>query len=590
MERSHRCTGASSIAFRPGPNRLAQSGIKRSNRRAGASKAFVRNGRNGRRGCGAAFRCADAGAWDRSGRTPHHDIGSDDLPLQGRRNAYPRVRTGRGYQGVGSCRRLQCRSTLGCGRIRNGIHIHGRGTRKQRNARHRGAQPQAPWRDGTKPSMHRCKQHCVQARPEPPGAIRDKTQQPARRRKQGVRSQWSQWSPWLRRRLPLRGRWGLGPGQLEKIRYGLRPRVHAQLQSLANGLVERIRQRKREVYGLRRVLETVDGGRRRLAGQGMVKGGSQTEDVRVGSKTRLRTVLFGRRVLRRQDARVLLGAVALERTRGSEIDKDGSPFRSQHDVVGLDVAMQQVAVMDLRQGRAQRTRHPPDLVQGQATVPFQPRAQRLPVQIFHHDIGRIVLEERIVDSHDARRVQAKSVPRLLQNALALVLESSPLLRGNGNGRVPPHRSRREEFLDGHRLPERSVGSSVGDAEAPFAQDPAYGVLALMQSSAGSQAVKRRYRARRANCSAGRTGNAGSRQRSIARRAGVDSHEKGGALLGSEGFRMRKRFMLRQRQGSRERGVEEQEILSLTRSCRSDLIAVKQSVSPGNPGREGLTSG
>ena len=80
-----------------------------------------------------------------------------------------------------------------------------------------------------------------------------------------------------------------------------------------------------------------------------------------------------------------------------------------------------------------------------------------------------------------------SVLSLLQNAL--VLESSLLL--SGNGRSPSHRSRREEFLDGHRLPERSVGSSVSDAEAPLAQDPAYGVLAMRQSSARCRTVERR---------------------------------------------------------------------------------------------------
>ena len=108
----------------------------------------------------------------------------------------------------------------------------------------------------------------------------------------------------------------------------------------------------------------------------------------------------------------------------------------------------------------------------------------------------------------------------MQDIGAFAVERSLLRHRHGNGCTLSYGSGREEFLDGHRLLERFMRTFVGDAEAAFVQYPSYGILALMQTGAGGQAVKRRRRARQAGRTADLTGRVAARQRRVAGNADV----------------------------------------------------------------------
>ena len=209
-----------------------------------------------------------------------------------------------------------------------------------------------------------------------------------------------------------------------------------------------------------------------------------------------------------------LGAVQMKLARGPEINENGALIPSQHDIGGFDVPMQPIAVMHFRQGLAQRFRQPLHLVGRQAADAFQARLQRLALQILHDDIGRVVLQEHVVDIHDVPRAETGDDPRFLQRLLARVAEIVPLRRGHRHAGAEARRAQiqGEQFLDGHGPPQFPVRALVRDAEASFAQDAPDGELALVQGAAhrqitrrGARAQPQRRAARRARVLAGGQG-------------------------------------------------------------------------------------
>ena len=226
----------------------------------------------------------------------------------------------------------------------------------------------------------------------------------------------------------------------------------------------------------------------------MVQRGPQTEYVRVRSKPRFFAPLLRCRVRLGKNPRMPLSAIRLERARRAEINQDRPTLRRQHDVGRLDVPMQPLTGMHFCQGNAQFLRDPPHLVQGEATRLLKPSLQRLPLQVFHYDISRTVLQEHVVHVHDTPGLEAGNHPRFLQRTVLRAAEVVRLRYGYGDASPDAYRAqvrvRGKQFLDGHGSLQILVRALVGDAEAAFSQHAPYGELALLQGMAGRQVAHR----------------------------------------------------------------------------------------------------
>ena len=130
-----------------------------------------------------------------------------------------------------------------------------------------------------------------------------------------------------------------------EIRDGLRSRLDLQFQRALESRTQGFLKIRGKGYVPS--LQASHGVRRRRSGEGVVQRGPQTEKVRIGSETRVLVVLFRRRVLLGQDARVPHGASRMEGARRTEVDQHGAIVRQPDDVGGLDVAVQEIAPMHL---------------------------------------------------------------------------------------------------------------------------------------------------------------------------------------------------------------------------------------------------
>ena len=129
---------------------------------------------------------------------------------------------------------------------------------------------------------------------------------------------------------------------------------------------------------------------------------------------------------------------------------------------------------------------------------FDSLLQRLPLQVLHDNIGRVVFQERVMNSHNVRRIETGDDARLLQHALLLQVEIPLLAVRHRNGGAVAHRSFRKQFLDGDRALQVSVRAQIGNAKAAFPQDPAQGEPSVLQVSACRQIAGRD----RGRCTAG----------------------------------------------------------------------------------------
>ena len=224
----------------------------------------------------------------------------------------------------------------------------------------------------------------------------------------------------------------------------------------------------------------------------MVQRGSQTEYVRIRPESRLGAVLLWRGVLRGQNPRMLLSTALLERACRAEINQDRPTLWRQHDVGRLDVPMQPLTGMHFCQGIAQFLRDPPHLVQGKGPRLLKPSLQRLPLQVFHYDIRRAVLQEHVVHVHDTPGLEACDHPRFLQRTVLRAAEIVRLRCGHGHARGDADRAQipGKQFLDGHGPLQILMRALVGDAEATFSQYAPYGELALLQGMTGRQVARR----------------------------------------------------------------------------------------------------
>ena len=246
-------------------------------------------------------------------------------------------------------------------------------------------------------------------------------------------------------------------------------------------------------------LQAVHGPGRRRSGDGVVDRGSQTEKIRIGSETGMRTVLFRRRILHGQDARMLHGPPRGEKARRTEVDQYGPTVREPDDVGGFDVAVQKIVPMHFLQGLAQVQGQMPRLVRGERPRFLQPGLQGGAVQVLHHDVGGAVFAEHVMDVHDMRGAETGDDSRFFQGVVLRAAKVFPVGSRHGDAGTGAHGAHdgRKQFLDGDGPPEFPVRALVRDAEAAFAQHASDGKLAVMQGAADRQAARGLRCARRA---------------------------------------------------------------------------------------------
>ena len=198
----------------------------------------------------------------------------------------------------------------------------------------------------------------------------------------------------------------------------------------------------------------------------LVDHAAQAEDVRAGAE-RFRAKLLGRHVRRRPENDAGAGEPRLGRGLGrrplgrtgqfgqAEVEDLGVAARGQHDVAGLDVAVNHALCM--RGGeRISHLLRDANRLGDRERATCQPFGQGLALDVLHGNEHRAVVLTDFVDSADVRVIESRCRLRLAQQ--------SGVRRGVGAGRGRQH-------LDGHAAIERGILAEVDLAHAARAQRP-----------------------------------------------------------------------------------------------------------------------
>ncbi len=275
----------------------------------------------------------------------------------------------------------------------------------------------------------------------------------------------------------------------------LRPVGRPQRERPVEGGEEVVRAARRLDARQRRelVLQRTGGGRhRRLPGEEVVNGGAQAVQVRPGALAHGRDVrvLLQRREVRLQDGRERLRAVGDGPARGAEVEQHGNAVVADEDVVGRDVAVIDVLVVQQVQRRQQRVDDGTARgFVGRLVHRLAHLAQRAAPVAGHHHVGRAVVFPEPIDLDERGVVEARQHARLVHERTQAHGEGLGMRRrAQRHALVAPARRERRGhvFLQGHLALERVVPGPVDDAEAADAQHGAQ--LELRQPRADGQRV------------------------------------------------------------------------------------------------------
>ena len=169
---------------------------------------------------------------------------------------------------------------------------------------------------------------------------------------------------------------------------------------------------------------------------------------------------------------------------GAEIQQLRAASGVEHDVVGADVPMDQLRLMDHLQGLHHRAEDPEGLLGGQpAALPGHIGSQVRSLDVLHDDVGSAVLLEEAVYTYHLRHIpepcQGLGLPK--EPLFADVVIGEHLLRGavdrGADGAFPGDHGVGIELLDRHRHVQIVIPAQIGDAETALAQSPADDILA-----------------------------------------------------------------------------------------------------------------
>src|ERR1051326_4450614 len=222
--------------------------------------------------------------------------------------------------------------------------------------------------------------------------------------------------------------------QLEQALGELRRGLPAIPNALAHRLFDDLVQRERDGVGQRRRVALDDRGEdverrladeRRVAGEHLVEHDADGVDVGARVDDRLAAHLFGREVVERAGERAgavqRIGGVAAAGERGhAEVEDFHAAVATQHDVLGLDVAMNDPRLVR----RGERARYAQRNLDGLGEWQRPAREavpQRLALDVFAGDEVHAVVDADVEDGDDVRVVEHR-------RALRLALESLELAR------------------------------------------------------------------------------------------------------------------------------------------------------------------
>ena len=277
----------------------------------------------------------------------------------------------------------------------------------------------------------------------------------------------------------LRGRrFGIGRQQRPApVSDGLRPFGHFEPQRLVDG-----REEAGTVAADRRLARwdifVAHHARRRvwrtLAGDGLIERGAERVDV--GPRTllpRIGSVLFVGAIAglhERADGPRLGGDLA---PRGAEVDQDRRLVAAYDNVVGRDVAMQEVALMDHFQRVEQRAHERVKLgLAWRAAKTSQPRLEAAALFELQHHVAGVVGPEIAIDANDIRVIEAGECLGFIDEAVEapfIILGTFARAREGGEIAFAGGVVGRKIFLDGDLAAERQFIGKISDPEAACPQ-------------------------------------------------------------------------------------------------------------------------
>ena len=224
-----------------------------------------------------------------------------------------------------------------------------------------------------------------------------------------------------------------------------------------------------------------------LAGDGAVEHAAERIDV--GPRALLAAVggiLLVGGIAGLDDAGERLAHLGDRAAGGAEIEQHGGAVGADDDVVGGDVAMQEIGRVQHLQGIEHRRHDAVELLlRGLAAEPPQPVLEAFPALEAHHHVGRVIGLEHAGDAHDAGMVEARQRARFLQEVGAAPVEDLLVALG-----LCPHAHRLGAlaeivgvvFLDRHHGGEADVLGLIGDAEPAGADDTQDAIAAIENRS------------------------------------------------------------------------------------------------------------
>ena len=264
----------------------------------------------------------------------------------------------------------------------------------------------------------------------------------------------------------------------------LRPLADLDPQRLVDRVQEAAAVRAERGVARRDVL-VLDHARRGIgrppAGDGVIERRTEGIDIRPRPLVGARGGVLLVRAVAGLDQRADRAGMAGDRAaRRAEVDEHRRAVRAQHDVVGSDVAVQEVGGMNDLKGVEQGHDQPVELgLPRGAPELLEPGLEAAPVLEVQHHVAGVVGAEVAMHPDDVGMIEARQRLRLLDEAIEAPLVVCGGVAGARHRAVVATGGEigGKVLLDGDEAVERLLVRKVGDAEAADAQDAPDAIVA-----------------------------------------------------------------------------------------------------------------
>ncbi len=241
------------------------------------------------------------------------------------------------------------------------------------------------------------------------------------------------------------------------------------------------------------LVDTQHGFFRRPASDGSIERGAEGVEVGPGPlQAPIRGVLLVRAVAGFHDARERAAHLGHRATCGAKVEQHGRAVAAHDDVVGGDVAVQEVGRVHHFQRVEQRRDEAIELLLfGQSVETAKPVLEAHALLEAHHHVRGGVGLENAADAHDAGVLEARQGARFLEEVDAPLLEGGLValrFRPHAHGGVAVAEVDGVILLDRHHGAEVDILGLVGDAK-PARADDAQDAVVVVQDR-----VDRQYQA------------------------------------------------------------------------------------------------